>query len=124
MGDGRLGFFPPNSSSRFGYIQDIKVGKKTESFNILGYLLELLIKIWRFEFFLIFEIWRIWAIFSMQNPWYIGPNHIFQVEIWRNFVPPPKHCWQGSQALITINGDCRMWAVAFLQKCCYLQVTT
>jgi hypothetical protein len=28
MGDGQLGFFPPNSSSKFGYIQDIKVGKK------------------------------------------------------------------------------------------------
>jgi hypothetical protein len=28
MDAGQLGLFPPNSSSRFGYILDIKVGKK------------------------------------------------------------------------------------------------
>jgi hypothetical protein len=29
---------------------DMKVGKKPESLYILGYLLELVIKIWQFEF--------------------------------------------------------------------------
>jgi len=37
--------------------------KKQESFYILGYLLELIIKIWRFGKKFVFEIWRIWAIF-------------------------------------------------------------
>jgi hypothetical protein len=41
----------------------MKVEKKPESFHILGYLLELIIKIWQFGKTNL-EIWRIWAIFS------------------------------------------------------------
>jgi hypothetical protein len=41
---------PPDDLARFGYRLDMKVGKKkkkkTESFYILGYLMELIIKIW------------------------------------------------------------------------------
>jgi hypothetical protein len=41
-----------NFLSIFGYIQDMEVGKKkTESFYFLGYLLELIIKIWQFGFY-------------------------------------------------------------------------
>jgi hypothetical protein len=37
-----------NNLSKFGYILDMKVEKtKRESFYILGYLLELIIKIWQ-----------------------------------------------------------------------------
>ncbi len=43
--------------------------KKTESFYILGCLLELIIKIWWFGKNS-FEIWRIWAIFSTEYPSY------------------------------------------------------
>ncbi len=43
--------------------------KKTWSFYIPGYVLELIIKIWQFEK-KIFKIWQIWVIFSMKNPLY------------------------------------------------------
>jgi len=39
----------------------------TECFYILGYLLELIIKIWRFEKKFI-KSWRIWFSFFMKNP--------------------------------------------------------
>ncbi len=45
--------------TRFGYILNMKVGKKPKSFNIIGYLLELII-----------NIWQIWVIFFMENPFY------------------------------------------------------
>jgi hypothetical protein len=35
--------------AKFGYILDMKVGNKTESCYILGYLLELIIKIWQIK---------------------------------------------------------------------------
>jgi len=47
--------------------------KKSEAFYILGYLLESII-----------NIWRIWVNFLKWKTLYIGRNHIFQVEIWRN----------------------------------------
>ncbi len=50
-----------------GYILDMKSREKTESFFILGYLLELIIKIWRFGKTL-FEIWRIWVFFFTKYP--------------------------------------------------------
>jgi len=53
------GNHPENNLGKFGYILDIKVGQKPKSFYILGYLLELVIK-----------IWRIWAIFFHENPLY------------------------------------------------------
>jgi hypothetical protein len=59
-----------------------------EFFCILGYLLELIIKIWRFE-----KINKssnsgeFESFFSMKNPFCIGNrNHIFQVKIWRKFT--------------------------------------
>jgi len=43
------GDHPENNLAKFGYILDMKIGKrKTESFYILSYLLELIIKIWGF----------------------------------------------------------------------------
>jgi hypothetical protein len=54
----------------------MKVGKKSESFYILGYLLELIIKSVNFKNFFFGEIWRIWAIFSMENP-LPGPKAYF-----------------------------------------------
>ncbi len=44
-------------------------------FYIIGYLLELIVK-----------IWQIWATSSMKNHWCMVQNHIFQVENWQNFV--------------------------------------
>jgi len=45
--------------------------KKTESFSILGYLLEVALKIWQFEK-KFFKIWQVWVFllksyFSAQN---------------------------------------------------------
>jgi len=40
-----MGFLHKDDLLKFGYILDIKAKKKTESFNILGYLQELIIKI-------------------------------------------------------------------------------
>jgi hypothetical protein len=42
------GDHPENNLAKFGYILDIKL-EKIKSFYILGYLLELIVKIWRFE---------------------------------------------------------------------------
>jgi hypothetical protein len=42
------GDHPENNLAKFGYILDIKL-EKIKSFSILRYLLELFIKIWRFE---------------------------------------------------------------------------
>jgi hypothetical protein len=46
---------------------EIKKGKK-ESFYVLGYLLKLIIKNIAIWIFFSFEIWPIWAIFLMKNP--------------------------------------------------------
>ncbi len=56
---------PSDDLARFGYRLDMKVGKtknKTQSFYILGYLMELIIKIWCSGNFF-FEIWRIGSSF-------------------------------------------------------------
>jgi hypothetical protein len=42
-----------NNLAEFGYILDMKVERKKESLYILGYLLELIIKIWQFGFFIL-----------------------------------------------------------------------
>jgi len=42
-----------NNLAKFGYILDMKVERKKESLYILGYLLELIIKIWQFGFFIL-----------------------------------------------------------------------
>ncbi len=41
--------------------------KKPDPLYILGYLLELIIKIWQFGIIFSFKIWQIWAIFFHEN---------------------------------------------------------
>jgi hypothetical protein len=53
--------------------------KNTESFYILGYILELITKIWRFGN--LFPP-KSGDVVSTNYPFYIGRNHIFQVKIW------------------------------------------
>jgi len=53
---------PSDDLARFGYRLDTKAGKKKPPFYILGYLMELIIKIWcSGKFF--FEIWQIGSFF-------------------------------------------------------------
>jgi len=53
----------------------MKVGEKKnqDPSYILGYLLELIVKIWRFEFSKFGEFF--WTIFHMQNPLYWSKSH-------------------------------------------------
>jgi hypothetical protein len=46
------GDHPESNLAKFGYILDMKVEgkKKPESFYVIGYLIELVIKIWQFGF--------------------------------------------------------------------------
>jgi hypothetical protein len=61
----------------------MKVEKKPESFDIPGYLLELIINIWQFENFFFSKFGEFVPFF----PWKIlGQNSIFEVEIWQNFT--------------------------------------
>jgi hypothetical protein len=57
----------------------------TESFYILGYLLELIIKIWRFEKKILQNLANLGQFFH-EKILCAGRNHIFQVEIWRKFA--------------------------------------
>jgi hypothetical protein len=50
-------------------MSDMKVEKKPASFYILGYLLELIVEIWRFEFFS-FQNLANMDHFPMKNPLY------------------------------------------------------
>jgi hypothetical protein len=63
---------------------DMKVGEKPESLYIIGCLLELIIKICQFEFSSSSAKFR--PIFQWKILWTTW-NHIFQVEILRNFAP-------------------------------------
>jgi hypothetical protein len=73
---------------------DMKVIKKknlTRMPSILGYLLEVIINIWRFGK-KIFEIWRIWTIFFTKNPF----NSLKTYSSGRNlakFRPKEKLHW-------------------------------
>jgi hypothetical protein len=71
-----------------------------ESFYILGYLLEHIVKTWRFGNFLSFEIWQIWVIFFHKDP--LGRNHILQVEIQQK-----RWCFQ-------VKDDSSKWDSWFL----------
>ncbi len=68
-----------NNLAKFGYILDRKVERKKESLYILGYLLELIIKIWQFGFFILRS-----NKFGPFFPWifffYTGQNHNFSVQ--------------------------------------------
>jgi hypothetical protein len=69
---------------------DMKVEKKSEYFYILGYLLELIIKIWQSELLLLLKSGK----FDPFFPWKtlcIHQNHIFEVKIWQSFTPPKKN---------------------------------
>jgi hypothetical protein len=73
-----------------------------ESFYILGYLLEHIVKTWRFGNLLSFEIWPIWVICFPKKSLCIGWNHIFQVEIQQK-----RHCFH-------IKDDSSKWDSWFL----------
>jgi hypothetical protein len=56
--------------------------KKTESFYILGHLLEFIIKTKQFGFFFLQNLMNLDHFLSMKkNPLYIGWNQNFQVEV-------------------------------------------
>jgi hypothetical protein len=50
LGCSQSGHHPENNLAKFGYILDMKLGKKKILSIFLGYLLELIIKVWRFGF--------------------------------------------------------------------------
>jgi hypothetical protein len=77
------GNHPENNLAKFGYIIDMKVEKNIGSFYILGYLLEVIVRLWQFQ---IFEFQNLANLGHLLFPWKIpcvGRNHICQVEIWR-----------------------------------------
>jgi len=45
------GNHPENNLAKFGYIIDMKVEKNIGSFYILGYLLEVIVRLWQFQIF-------------------------------------------------------------------------
>ncbi len=70
--------------ANFGYIPNLKVEKTTGSFNILGYLPEIIIQLGDLGIF-VFKIWRIWAIFfSMNNPLYRLKPCFFRSKFGKN----------------------------------------
>jgi hypothetical protein len=71
----QIGNHPENNLGKFGYILDIKVGQKPKSFYSLGYLLELVIK-----------IWRIWAIFFHKKSFVLDKIIFFKLKIEENFL--------------------------------------
>jgi hypothetical protein len=76
-----------NDLAKFGYILEMKVERKTESFYILGYLLELIIKIWWFGIkFKIQKLVNFGPFFAWKILWILGQNHIFQVKICQKFA--------------------------------------
>jgi hypothetical protein len=52
----------------------MEVGKNKKPSYIFGYLVELIIIIWQLIDF-VFEIWRIWVIFFMENPSYKSKSY-------------------------------------------------
>jgi hypothetical protein len=61
----------------------MKVEKKPESFSILGYLVEVIIKFGDLEKKFVQNLANL-GYFFHENSFCVGRNHIFQVEIWRN----------------------------------------
>jgi hypothetical protein len=45
-----------NDLAKIGYILEMKVGEKQNPFMLFGYVLELIIKIWRFGIYFSFKI--------------------------------------------------------------------
>jgi hypothetical protein len=75
-----------NNLAKFGCILYMKVEKKTESFYILAYLLELIIKIWWFEKNKSSKFGKFGSFFSTKKILCIGWNHIFQVKFGENLL--------------------------------------
>jgi hypothetical protein len=61
-----LGNHPKNNFDKFGYISRYESRKKPGSFYLLGYLLELITKIWQFGFFSLQNLANL-AFFSLKN---------------------------------------------------------
>ncbi len=88
--------------ARFGYRLNMKVEKKKagSSFYILGYLLELIIKIWWFgNFFFSRNLANLGHFFSWKIL-RIGQKHIFQVKIWRNFTKKKEEALKSGGELV------------------------
>jgi hypothetical protein len=62
---------------------------KNRMLYILSYLVEIIIKILAIKNFFSFEIWWIWAIFSMENPLYKMKSY-FSSQILAKFHPQKK----------------------------------
>ncbi len=82
------GDHPYDDLARFGYILDMKVEKKLETFKFL-----FLATYWNFSWksgdldSIFVGTWRIWVLyFSTWKILSVGRNHNFQVKIWRNFA--------------------------------------
>jgi len=68
------GHHPENNLTKFGYILDIKVGNFLKNFYIIGYLLELLIKKFRFDLFFL----QIKGLIISQKHGIIGGNFFYE----------------------------------------------
>ncbi len=82
------GDHPYDDLARFGYILDMKVEKKLETFKFL-----FLATYWNFSWksgdldSIFVGTWRIWVLyFSTWKILSVGRNHNFQVKIWWNFA--------------------------------------
>jgi hypothetical protein len=89
-------------------------GKKklVSFFYILGYLLELSIKIWRLGILMVQNLAKLSLVFAHEKSfWYIGRNHIFQVEIiffrskfGENSPAKEDDAWEGGGLLLRLGG--------------------
>jgi hypothetical protein len=75
------GDHPKNNLAKYGYILDMKVGKKRgkkkfkKSFHILGYLLELIIQIWRFGKKDLQNLANLVLLFPLKKPLYRSKSY-------------------------------------------------
>jgi hypothetical protein len=58
---------PQDNIARFGYILNMKINKKSESFYILRYLLELIFKNLAMWIYFFFEIWIFGTFFHEKS---------------------------------------------------------
>jgi hypothetical protein len=84
----------------------MKVEKKRGSFFILGYLVELIIKIWWSATFLL-EIWRIWVMFLVKNPLYRSKSY-FSGRNLTVFRPKKTH-WSTSLISLARIFKIKIW---------------
>jgi hypothetical protein len=74
-----------NNLAKFGYILDMKVEKKPESFYVFWLPTGTYHKNLAIRKIKIFKIWRIWVIFSMKTP-LCRLKSFFQSEIWQKLL--------------------------------------